>query len=1298
MLLLVGLYGAYEYVTDPKRLRALAERELQGLLGAEVKVGHARASLSGVLLLKDVHISLGEGPGDEVLSAERIDADLRMSRLLRGDVAFERITVAQAKLTLCENEDSGKWNIAPILARLGRDADHQRQEREREQKQGEAGEPLPHLLISQLEVVFTQIRHGAYSHRGAIRLDASLQHLAGSRYSFDFLSSSGGRLRDQDRTAITGSVDLASGEVLARLHRMSFNEALVRILPKNVRRVLEDFAFAGDFRIPTLRYRPTPGAPPAFAVRVEFDHLGLAVHPRHLLSRQERRRMEMVEAALRLFRGMDLNRPVIGMRPDDPATRPAAGFVPVRLVDYLDRQLQSRPMVLRDFAGAITFSNSGIEVEQLAGRLEGNDLVFSGELPGYDPAGGYQLDGPARLRVATAEGKRLKIPPTPQFMTWMPDGVRRVYQQFEPTGEVGLQVDLVRAAAGADMGVSVRADLFDSRFTYDDFPYTLYGCTGRLLFGREPATGEEKVTIERLRGHGARGGVNENNYVEVNGKVGPFMEGGVGVDLYVTGKNVQSEPALRRAFPKGVRKAFRIFGPLDYAQRTVENGDRRPVLSPEDELEWPRFVGDFVAHAYRLPGPLYDSVITLDLDIHKATGTLRTFAYPLENLSVKLHVKDDALTIENARMTRGNSVLRLDGTVQFGDPADPRIQVKATRVPIDDTLLSALPPAERSWIRRAGLAGEIDIEGSIFTKPTPDGLDTETDFDLGLTLREASILPRGGKPAVTALAGNVRLRPNQLSTKKLSGRRGDATLEIGGQVSWGDEGVGIDVQLAAANLLFEPSLYELLPRDAKEAWDSQQPQGIADVRLHYIGSPVAEPATQPATTQAVATRDEAPTTRPRGAPATRPADHIELQIDPRQLLVRPQMFPYTMTLSQGRAIYRDGELTLEKLGGIHGPAKLTISGSGRVDKHRDITLSVAATDLVLEEEFIAAVPGAVASVINGVSAKGNVNLRLSKLHLRESNLQRLSQADRSRVAAAQARAAATRPAGEAPDLPLDADFDGAVEFLGSSMDVGLLATDCRGTLAFRGEVVADRLKEFSGEAKLDSFHLAGIAGSDLTAKLEKPELKDQIRVRDLRTTIAGGVLGGAATFEWYERAASRYAVDLLVRNASLKEVVSEKTLGEGRLTASLTSEGELSTGGFRRGRGDVSITGEKMYDLPLLVGLSQIVTLGLPISEPLNDMKVSYYLDNSKVTLENLELRSPTNLIQGRGSLDFKTRKIDMVLTTDSPQKLPIPGLDVLRKELFEIRIRGTLQEPEVKAQTLPTFRTTIDEVLGQKK
>src|SRR6185295_256062 len=109
--------------------------------------------------------------------------------------------------------------------------------------------------------------------------------------------------------------------------------------------------------------------------------------------------------------------------------------------------------------------------------------------------------------------------------------------------------------------------------------------------------------------------------------------------------------------------------------------------------------------------------------------------------------------------------------------------------------------------------------------------------------------------------------------------------------------------------------------------------------------------------------------------------------------------------------------------------------------------------------------------------------------------------------------------------------------------------------------------------------------------------------------------------------------------------------------------------------------------------------LSLPLSSPFTEATARYSVQGSSVVLEQMEMRSDSMTMNGSGILNFDTKKVKMTFTTDNPNVPKVPVLHELlsgaRHELFQIHVRGTVQEPKVSAGTFNTFTTTVDEVLN---
>lgn len=270
-------------------------------------------------------------------------------------------------------------------------------------------------------------------------------------------------------------------------------------------------------------------------------------------------------------------------------------------------------------------------------------------------------------------------------------------------------------------------------------------------------------------------------------------------------------------------------------------------------------------------------------------------------------------------------------------------------------------------------------------------------------------------------------------------------------------------------------------------------------------------------------------------------------------------------------------------------------------------------------------------------------------------------------------------------------------------DVGVPMADVHGTLDLAGSYESGELRELSGAFDVASFSVTGRSGSGLTGTFALPPGSRVLSIDNLAAQVAGGTLGGGVTLTFGEtdEEPTRYAVQMAVREADVRQLVAQKDgrpadFG-GRLTARIDVEGAFADVASRRGRGEVVVEGEKLYDLPLVLGLLQVTNLAMPVSEPFREATATFSVDGPRIVFDGIALRAAEMTMNGQGTLNFETQKVDLSFTTSNHGWAQVPLLgDIVglaRNELLRIHVRGTLKSPEVSGSTLPTVTSTIDEV-----
>lgn len=933
----------------------------------------------------------------------------------------------------------------------------------------------------------------------------------------------------------------------------------------------------------------------------------------------------------------------------------SAGLNHRAFVDGLADLVEPQPINLKQVYGEVGFADDqSIQIKQLRGTLEEVPFKIQGTIKGYTAA------AQARIQIASSDLHDIEIPAAPRYLNSLPPAVREIYDRFRPRGVCRFQVEVVRESAGERPRVNGQIEIVDGHFTFDRFPYPLRKVTGKLLLSEDPTTGEECLRLDRIRGRGVEGGPNQDCRVEINGIITPFGPESR-VDITVAGTEVVSEPPLIAAFPPLTRKALTLF-------------------DAPGKGEFPKFGGDFVCSIVRLRGLESHWIIDTSIRLEHAAGALVAFPYPMSDVSGELKIHDDHLELINISMNKDAAALRLDGKVywprgdakpgpQDGPTLKPDLKIVARNVPVDRDLLDALPPLRRAWLEKLGAGGRFDLDGTI-TPGTGKTPDDDLNYDLRIALRDGTLWPVDGTFAVSNLTGGLRLTNQRLSLGELRGRRGEAELSARGEISWPGDKPTVVIEADARNLSLDQPLYKLLPAAAKSAWDQVRPQGTVDLKFSYSGSADNAPGTQP--------------THSNGG-------GYEAIITPRQLSITPVAVPYRLDELAGQVTVRPDRVLLENLVARHGQAKVRFTGSGSTRPAAKWQFTLSGDDVEVDDDLRKALPESLSELLASMQMKGRVGFEFSKLTL----------AFPESTAIASSDGAATRAA---TDPPPDIDFVARLATSGASLDVGVPLSNVKGSMELTGSSRQGKLSALTGSMNVQSLELAGRSATDFRAGLFKLPDEDQLTIRNIEAKLAGGNMAGQVDYAFPDVGPSRYAVNLMLRNADVKELAGETDQDiQGQVSASLALEGTYDQPSSRRGRGDVQVVGKEMYKIPLVLGLLQITNLALPITSPFTEASARYSMDGQRVTFEQIELRSKEMLMQGDGQLDFGTRKVKLKFVTDSTTwpKLPLIGelIQGAKQEFLQIHVRGTLQEPKVSARSLNTFTTTVDEVFrGDEK
>ena len=236
---------------------------------------------------------------------------------------------------------------------------------------------------------------------------------------------------------------------------------------------------------------------------------------------------------------------------------------------------------------------------------------------------------------------------------------------------------------------------------------------------------------------------------------------------------------------------------------------------------------------------------------------------------------------------------------------------------------------------------------------------------------------------------------------------------------------------------------------------------------------------------------------------------------------------------------------------------------------------------------------------------------------------------------------------------------------------------------------------FSGNMHFHGLQAAGITARRLSADFgyRAPALSFQnIHLRAFGGSINSETIRIDTDQKTWHAGFDAEGVDLsdLVRSLGVLEDQSP----EGRLRAELSLEGHgLDTGSFRGG-GNVTIEDGKLYSFPLLVAVLRVFDLRLPTQSPVTDAYGGFTVADGAVSIDHLLFTGGPMPIYMEGTIGLQSgiapgdQPISMIVTSTRNDgildRIPLVNLfkqytvDLLRSIVFQARVTGTVGDYRV--------------------
>ncbi|MFW6133468.1 MAG: AsmA-like C-terminal domain-containing protein [Planctomycetota bacterium] len=819
-------------------------------------------------------------------------------------------------------------------------------------------------------------------------------------------------------------------------------------------------------------------------------------------------------------------------------------------------------------------------------------------------------------------------------------------EQFRPRGRCDAEVEIA-ASPDAPARVSGRAELRDVTVRARAFPHPVSDLHGTVTFDRE------QVALD-LTGTPAGGGT-----VRCEGTVVPDPTR-PSYDLTLHAADV--------ALDADVGEAMRAAG-LGGVWRDIR----------------PSGAGTLELHLWHSGG---DAPETVELRVHPSDrGPLRVlhrfFPYPVSVVGGRVIIRGDDVHIPAPYERRpggpgpihgvaGPAEFFLYGRIDNVDTDRFKVDltVEADNVPLDETLNEALAPSARKAVRSLHASGRLgDVQARLRqTAGEPVDYDVIADF------RRVRLRCDAFPYALSDAEGQVRITPDGLDIRALRGvhanPQGPVTrARLSGQVSFGPAG---EVRLAGRldGAALGPALRDALPAEVRELWRRFEPAGRADVEVRRY----------------VSARDRRP--------------DFDVRLVPRDATFRYPHLPYRLQLggageTAGIIAATPGKVVLGDLSStraVDGARVGLLSGTVRYEPEQvTAELRLVATGLPVSAERFAALPAPVSEAVGRLRPSGRFDIRLEPARL----VWRTRDAPASRPTTAPATRTAPRELAEW-------DFSGQIVLPELSVRTTAGTATVTGTVAGRATKTADGVALTAEATGVDVALDGDPRAQDVTAKVVKPARLKRVFIKEMFGRTYGGAVDGRG-FVALERPV-RYHLLVTFDEMDLAEVLpADGPRVAGRLQGRMEITAAVGRTRDRRASGQLRISKARISKLPVLLSALQIIYLSVPGSSSVTDGFIEYHLTDQMLVFREIHLGGAAVSIVGSGTLDLATRKVNLTfLRTESAA---LPRIDSIRellegivREIVEVRVTGTLAEPEVRTVTTPSIRDAVRTILNPRR
>jgi hypothetical protein len=612
------------------------------------------------------------------------------------------------------------------------------------------------------------------------------------------------------------------------------------------------------------------------------------------------------------------------------------------------------------------------------------------------------------------------------------------------------------------------------------------------------------------------------------------------------------------------------------------------------------------------------------------------FPYPLHKVkgTVDYNILDKHVKVDLVA-TAADQAVKLNGHWNGeGTQADVNFNFEVDDIPIDDTLVHALPASLQKFVESFHANGKLRrVTSNIRHEPGKD-FCSEFHITIGDEEGKTAICWDNFPYTLKGVKGTIDIYPDHWEFRNFEGWHNNGHVMLNGQSTpKGEKGEhGISLEIKGDDISLGDDLRDALrPMPGlHKSWETFGPQG----NLYFVAAV--------------------------NRPSSDPYD-LEVRIEARGCDVRPSFFPYRIQEVQGLFHFHHNRLEIANLRARHDQALIGLD-RGTVDLHlrgggyyADF-VDLQVQGMRLDDEFIQAIPRSNSKIQDAARA----------LHLH----------DPLRI---KTRLVIAQP--PETGMPPDVFWDAEVKLFEAKMTAGLEFNKVTGTFACRGRHNGRQIVGVSGNLLLDQATLYNLPFKNIHANFQIQKTAPDVLLIGLHAPNFGGDVTGQVRVDF--NSTLGYKVNLTASQIKVAEVAQHLIGPKSELTGTASARlylAGLGTGmDSLEGNGAIDIPQGHLYNLPFLFDLLKFLGLHWPDRTAFEEFHTDFAIQGSKVSLQHFDLFGSAVSLSGKGEHDLQSKKIELdvypmwgrIEQLLPPNIRPFPT--TVSKNLFTVEVRGKL-------------------------